>query len=203
MPQSPTASDAPSVDIDIDQKYVVELVEWTEGLSQSPTAKPGEMSLTWKFRLTNHATGEQLLDLNTNEIYELWQWTNTKTYKEEAKGLVAKAREWAEALLGKAISNDGIEALNEAGWAEALVGRKGLADIEWYTTKKGSRRLRIYRLRPFKKGAPAAAAPIAEVAADPMPQASAIPPVASDTARRAKLRAELGLDDDDDEEVAA
>lgn len=203
MPQSPTASDGPSIEIDVDEKYIAELVDWTEAPAQYPDAKPGEVSLTWKFRLTNNATGEMVTDMNTNgDPYELWQFSNDRTYRNEKSGKVAKAREWAEALLGKPLTDAQIQALNESGWAETLIGRKALADLEWYVTKTGNTRLKIIRMRPAKKqGAAAPVTVAAAVEAAPLPQAAAIPPSAAAN-RRATAIAALGLDDDE-EEVAA
>ena len=46
----------------------------------------------------------------------------------------------------------------ESGWAEALVGKKAIADVEWAELADGTQRLRLLRLKPYvKKAKPAAA----------------------------------------------
>lgn len=212
MPQLPTQNDGPSIDVDVDAKYRVKLVELTEGPSGFPDAKPGEQSITWKFRLTHATTGEQVVDRNTNELYELWQWSPTTTYRNIKSGKASKAREWMEAFVGKELSDEQVTAIIEAGFAETLVNREALADIEWYVTKGGNTRLKIIRLRPVKKASAvkaevmemgATAGQAAATAREAVKRGEAENDAAGVTTRRAKAIADLGLDDDDDEEVAA
>lgn len=160
--QKPNVSDGPNIEIDEDQKYIVELVDLEEKPSQFAESKPGDISLIWKFRLWNRETGEAVIDENVNEVYELWQFSNDKTYRNPKTAKVAKAREWAEALVGRELSDDEINEMIDDGFAEALIGKKGVADVEWYVTKTGATRLRIARLRAHK-----AAAKKQQAAADP------------------------------------
>lgn len=146
----PDEAPEPSIEIDVDRKYIVELNEMLEGPSQWDDAKEGDMSLTWKFRIFDSTTGEVVVDNNNGFAYELWQFSNDKTYRNTSTGKVAKAREWADALLGRELSDDDIEKMIDAGFGESLKGKRGLADIEWYTTKKGYERLKIIRLRPYR-----------------------------------------------------
>lgn len=148
--QKPNVSDGPNIEIDEDQKYIVELVDLEEKPSQFPESKPGDISLIWHFRLWNRETGEAVIDQNVNEVYELWQFSNDKTYRNPKTASVAKAREWAEALIGRELSDDEINEMIDAGFAESLIGKRGVADVEWYVTKTGATRLRIARLRPYK-----------------------------------------------------
>lgn len=148
----PGEAPEPSIEVDPDEKYIVELMDMTEGPSQWPDAKEGDISLTWKFRLFEVATGAAVIDNNNGFAYELWQFSNDQTFRNPKTGKVAKAREWAEALVGKGeLADAQIDEMIDFGFGEALKGKRGLADIEWYTTKKGYERLKIIRLRPFKK----------------------------------------------------
>lgn len=154
----PDAAPEPSIEIDVDRKYIVELLDMTEGPSQWDDAKDGDMSLTWKFRLFDQTSGEAVIDNNNGFAYELWQFSNDATFRNLKTGKVAKAREWAEALVGKGeLTDDEIGEMIDSGFGEALKGKRGLADIEWYLTKKGYERLKIIRLRPYR--APRAATP--------------------------------------------
>lgn len=141
----------PSIDVDVDAKYIVELTDLSEAPSQWSDAKEGDVSLTWKFRLYDQQTGVAVIDNNNGFAYELWQFSNDKTYRNVKSGKAAKAREWAEALIGQGeLSDDQVNDLIDNGFGEVLKGKRALADIEWYTTAKGFERLKIIRLRPLK-----------------------------------------------------
>lgn len=192
----------PSIEVDVDRKYIVELTDLVEGPSQWADAKEGDMSLTWKYRMFDQGTGAAVIDDNNGFAYELWQFSNDKTYRNLKTGKAAKAREWAEALIGHELSDDDVNELIDYGFGEALKGKRALADVEWYTTTKGYERLKIIRLRPFKKR-PAAVAldePEAVQAALERDEAIANDRVAAPVAvpvvtDRAAVRKRLGLDD--------
>lgn len=188
----PDAAPEPSIEIDVDHKYIVELMDMTEGPSQWADAKEGDISLTWKFRLFDQATGEAVIDNNNGFAYELWQFSNDQTFRNLKKGTAAKAREWAEALIGKGeLPDEQIDAIIDSGFAQALVGKRGIADVEWYTTKKGYERLKIIRLRPYRGSSQAAHAPTPEPR-DLVGAAAGRPDVGESKAERsARLRREL------------
>lgn len=186
----------PSIEVDVDSKYIVELLDLVEAPSQWPDAKPDDISLTWKCRLFDMTTGAAVIDNNNGFAYELWQFSNDKTYRNSKTGKAAKAREWAEAFIGKGeLTDDQINELIDFGFAEALKGKRALGDLEWYTTAKGYERLKIIRLRPLKK-APTAAAPPAqsdEEAEAPKDETAA--KRIADSAAKAAARKLLGLDE--------
>ena len=150
MPQRADAPQTPQVDIDPDQKYVVELVGLDEQPSQFENSREGDMSMIWKFRVYD-STGAAVLDEINNTPYELWNFTSDRTYFNPKTGKRAKAREWTEALVGRDLSDDEMNELIDLGFADSLMGKRGIADLEWYTTKQGNERLRIIRLRPYRK----------------------------------------------------
>lgn len=173
----------PSIEVDVDKKYIVELMDLLEGPSQWSDAKEGDMSLTWKYRMFDQGSGAAVIDDNNGFAYELWQFSNDKTYRNVKTGKAAKAREWAEALVGREMTDDEINEMIDAGFAQALKGKRALADVEWYTTTKGYERLKIIRLRPYKEKVGAAAATKAAPAEDP------------EAVAKAAARKLLGLDD--------
>lgn len=150
----------PSIEVDVDKKYIVEVLDITEAPAQFDNAREGQMSLTWKFNLYNQQTGEMVVDANNGgDNYELWNFTPDTTYSNVKTGKKAKAREWTEALVGRELTDNEMNDLIDLGFADSLRGRRGLADLEWYLTKAGIERLKIIRLRPLKKNAPAVAEP--------------------------------------------
>lgn len=197
----PGEAPEPSIEVDVDRKYIVELNEMTEGPSQWDDAKEGDMSLTWKFRMFELSTGEVVIDNNNGFAYELWQFSNDKTYRNISTGKVAKAREWADALVGRELSDDDIDRMIDEGFGESLKGKRGLADVEWYINKKGYERLKIIRLRPLSKKRPTAAVPLDEPEAvqaalerdeaETLDRRARPVPVESKAERQARLRREL------------
>lgn len=150
MPQRADAGPSINVEIDVDQKYIVEVLGITESQAQWDNAKEGDMSLTWRFHVYDQQ-GAAVIDNNGGDQYELWNFTGDKTYRSKS-GKAAKAREWTEALVGRELTDDEMNELIDLGFEDSLKKKRGLADLEWYTTKGGNERLRIIRLRPYKKG---------------------------------------------------
>lgn len=177
----------PSIDVDIDKKYIVEVIGITEAPSQFENSREGQMSLTWKFNLYDLDTNIAVIDSNSNLSYELWNFTPDTTYRNTKTGKTAKAREWTEALIGRELTDEQMNDLIDLGFEESLLHKRGLADLEWYVTKSGNERLRIIRLRPYKKNA----APVATQPAEP---ATAGRPGRSPEEVAARRKA-LGLDD--------
>lgn len=188
----------PSIEVDVDRKYIVELVGLEEGPSQWPDAKPGDMSLTWKCRLYDLQTGDVVIDYNQNLPYELWQFSNDKTYRNKKTGRASKTREWTEAFVGRELTDDEMNELIDLNLADALNKKRALGDLEWYTSTKGYERLKIIRLRPYKK-APAAAAAKSDNGerfnqdGNAVSLPNVVAPLAAETV--AQKRKRLGLDD--------
>jgi hypothetical protein len=149
--------------IDPNAKYLVVLMEIKdEGVSQfadQADADPPH-NLGWTFRLHN-MDKTPVLNID-GDVYEHHDFTSNRTGKGGAR--TAKAREWIEALLGRAVDdgeiNDSLpgQLIHKAAVilfeTKEVTGRNG----ETYE------RLRIMRMSPMKDGG------------QPMPQAAAISP---------------------------
>lgn len=157
MPQRPDAAVGPNIEIDIDQKHLVEVIEMEETPSQFRDKRKDAMTIIFKFNVWNLDTGAAIVDDNTGLLWEHWGFTPDGTWRNEKSGKAAKAREWTEALLGKELTDDEMGELIDAGFREGLLHKKAVADFEWYTDKNGIEKVRIIRLRPYKQKAKAAA----------------------------------------------
>lgn len=183
MPQLPDAPVGPNIEIDIDQKHLVELVDLEETPSQFRDKRKDAMTIIWKMNVWNMATGAAVIDDNTNLMWEHWGFTPDGTWRNATSGKAAKAREWTEAFLGREISDDEMTDLIRRGFKESLLNKKAVADFEWYTDKNGVQKVRIIRLRPYKatqNGTAAKQQPVAAGATTETPEE-----------RRARLRREL------------
>lgn len=186
MPQKADAVMAPEIDIDVDQKYIAELIGITEQPAQFENSRPGDMSMTWKFLLYD-MNGLGVMDLVRNEMFELWQFTPDKTYRNVKSGKVAQARLFTEALVGRELTDAEMNELIDLGFEDSLLKKRAQVDLEWYTTRNGVNRLKIIRIKPYKK-TPAQTLAAAEDEPTPVVDAAA---------QRAARRAALGLDNDE------
>lgn len=150
MPQRPDAAVGPNIDIDIDQKHLVEVIEMEETASQYRDKRKDAMTIIFKFNAWNLDTGAAVIDDNTGLLWEHWGFTPDGTWRNEKSGKAAKAREWTEALLGKEITDDEMGELIDSGFREGLLHKKAVADFEWYTDKNGIEKVRIMKLRPYR-----------------------------------------------------
>jgi len=159
MPQRPDAPVGPNIDIDIDQRHLVEVIEMDEVPSQFQDKRKDAMSIIFKFNVWNLETGEAIIDNNSGLMWEHWGFTPDGTWRNTKTGTAAKAREWTEALMSRELTDDEMIELIDSGFREALMHKKAVADFEWYTDKKsGVQKVRIIKLRPYKAKAKAAAA---------------------------------------------
>lgn len=165
MPQMPDAPSGPNIEIDIDAKHIVELVDMDEIPTPFPNKPKGAMSIIWKFYVFNQQTGEQIMDLTRGEEWEHWGFTPDGTWRNEKSGDAAKARLWTEALIGRQLSDGEMADLIRTGFKESLMRKKAIADFEWYTDKNGNTRPRIMRMRPLKATNGAVRQPVAVAAA--------------------------------------
>ena len=158
MPQQPDASQAPDIDVDDSRKYVGQLLEIDEQPSVSQWKKrDDEMSLIHKWRIYDKDDGVAVIDNNTGEAFELWQFVKDATYHNVSTGEIAQAREIANALLNTTLSDDDVRTMIDEGWDKRLVNKRVEMDLEWYTTQKGYKRLRVLRVKPFRKATASAA----------------------------------------------
>lgn len=156
MPQLPEAAYAPSVDIDDSEKWILALQYIEEKESLYRDKRKDAMSLVHHWLVYNRETGEAVEDDSTGELFELFQFTDDLTYDNPKTGKIAAAREIANALCGKRLSDDEVREMVRSGWSEALSGKKLIAELEWYTNKAGYQRLRVLRIWPYTKQAAAA-----------------------------------------------
>lgn len=183
MPQQPDAVQGPNIEIDIDQKHLVELIDMEETPSKFRDKRKDAMTIIWKFNVWDLATGAAVIDDNTNLMWEHWGFTPDGTWRNETSGKSAKAREWTEALLGREISDDEMKQLIATGFKEGLLNKKAVSDFEWYTDTNGVQKIRIMRLRPYKAAPNGAAKKPEPVAAGGVAE--------SKEERSARLRREL------------
>lgn len=166
---SKTASYAASAEpIDVNERYLFKLVKLgDEGVSKFADQAKGENfhNIRWHFRIALASNPSVPILTTDNDPWEHVEWTSSKTGKNPKNGMVAKARAWAEALIGYALEDGDIDdTLGDrimdkvaTGFFEEkeIVGQTG----EAYT------RLKIMRLSPMRgkaeapAPAPAAAAP--------------------------------------------
>lgn len=198
MPKTTAESAIPAVDIDVTRRYIAVLGDLTEQPASFEGAKAGEMALIWKFELWDAETKEAVEDpKEPGQPNSFWIWTNDRTDKNEARGYTARARQFAETLLGGPMTDAQMDQLIDRGFAEALVSKRMLADVDWVTGKKsGKTRLDFIRCFPLKK-APAKAAPVDDTPAERFTP-DGEPMLAGAGARRgASAARKLGLDDED------
>lgn len=145
---------APAEPIDVNEKYLVKLSEIKdEGISKfsDPADADPSHNLRWIFRMAR-MDRSPILDVD-GAAYEHHDYTSNRTGKSKTK--TAKARLWAEALMGRPIEDNEIDdslpnTLREKV-AVALfeeVERGGQDGTESYM------RLRILKLAPYKAGQP-------------------------------------------------
>jgi hypothetical protein len=186
VPQQPDAVQGPNIDIDIDQKHLVELIDMEETPSKFRDKRKDAMTIVWKFEVWNLATGVGIIDENTGLMWQHWGFTPDGTWRNVNTGKASKAREWTEALLGRELSDDEMKQLIADGFREGLLSKKAVADFEWYLDQNGVQKIRIMRLRPYKPAANGTAARKEPVAAGV---------TESKEERRARLRRELEEED--------
>jgi len=183
-PSKTTVQAALAEPIDLNQRYLVRLVSiHDEGVSkfadQSKAGEP-EHSIRWVFRV---ARMDKMPLLNVdNTAFELWQWTSNRTGKDPAgKTPTAKARAWAEALLGRQVED---EEIARSGFEQQLINRVAVCLFDskqrTYTDGTGQEqtatRYNIMRLSPWQEQAPASTTAPAPAAAPPV-QVTAAPAV--------------------------
>jgi hypothetical protein len=150
MPVLPSSSGfAPSIEVDDDEKYIVELVGFDEQPSQFRDKRKDAMMNTYRFNMWNMNTGEGVIDNNTGEMFELWKITNDLLYDNPTSGKMGPGREIANALVGHRLTDEEVQEMLESGWEESLVGKKALADVGWEDQSDGTQRLRLLRIKPY------------------------------------------------------
>jgi hypothetical protein len=172
---------APAEPIDINQRYIVQLMSLRdEGVSKfaDKTDPEPEHSIKWILRI--HQLDKTPMLTIDDEPYELWEWTSSRTGKDPSgKTPTAKARLWIEAFMGRAVED---EEIKQPGFEQQLIHKPAFALFEEKARQgqdgqENTRRLRVLRLSPYVEKTPAApAAPVLETPAPtPKPAVEALP----------------------------
>jgi hypothetical protein len=176
-----------NVDIDDEKRWRLKLASVVEVESRFKDKRKDAVFLSWRFRVHDIETGVAVLDDNTGDPFELWVPTNDATFFSPDTGKMGGARDMGTTLLGRTLTDEEVRAMNAAGvegWANVLVGKTMIADVEWTQTEAGYDRLKLLRKRPDTQTRTAVAPP-------PPPPNGEAKPAESAEDRRARLRREL------------
>ena len=158
-PSKRTVYAAPAEEIDVDQRYLFRLIKIVdEGVSKFADAAKGEdfHNLRWHFRVAFADSPTTPIYTSDGEPWEHVEWTTSKTGKNPKNGMVAKARAWMEALIGRALDDDEIRPDMDDQLIDHVAS--GLFENKENTnqmTGEVTTQLRILRLSPYKAKAPA------------------------------------------------
>lgn len=166
---------APAEPINVNEKYLLKLSEIKdEGVSKyaDPADADPPHNLRWVFRMAR-LDRDPILDID-GHVYEHHDYTSNRTGKSKTK--TAKARLWAEALMGRPLEDheidDSLPVVLQEKVAVALfeeVQRGGQDGSESYM------KLKILRLAPYKgggTGTPASTRPAPAPKPEPEPVAA-------------------------------
>lgn len=170
MPRRPESSSfALTIESSFDEthSYRVKLYEIEERESQFGKGN----FLFWKMNVYKE-DGTVFLDTRDDGgAFELWASTSDSTFANPNTGQRAKARQYAEAFMGRELTDNEINDMIDQGFSEALVGKIAIGSFEISHNEQGDR-LQVVKLRPDR--APART---------PMPQQQAVAAVRSNTNR--------------------
>lgn len=175
-PSRTTTYTAPAEDIDINERYLFKLAKLEdEGVSKFADPAKGETfhNIRWHYRVALASDPSKPILDTEGKPWEHVEWTTSKTGKNPKSGVAAKARLWAEALIGHALEDDEID----DGLSDRILNKvaSGLFEEKELTNQSGEvyTRLRIMRLSPLKTKAGAAPAPTPVPTPTPAPVAAA------------------------------
>lgn len=154
MPRRPESSSfALTIDTDFDEtrSYAVKLFDIEERDSQF--GKAGDKFLFWKMNVYRES-GEAFSDTRTEEAFELWASTSDSTFANEKTGKRSKAREYAEAFVGRELSDVEVNQMIDDGFKQALLGKTAIGSFEITSNDNGDR-LNLIKLRARKAAMPA------------------------------------------------
>ena len=147
MPRRPESSNFQltiAADFDETRSYRVKLFEIEERESQFGKGN----FLFWKNTIYRE-DGTAFQDTRTEEAFELWAPTSDSTFRNPNTGQSAKARQYAEAYMGRELTDDEINDMIDQGFDKALVGKVAIGSFEITHDDKGDR-LNLIKLRPLK-----------------------------------------------------
>jgi hypothetical protein len=193
MPRDPGEAFTANVDIDDEKRHRLKLRDVVEVESQFKDRRKDAVFMSWRFSVHDLDSGVAAIDNNTGDIFELWVPTNDATFRNRETGKIGGARDMAETLVGRELSDDEIMAMNAGGiegWQQELIGKTLLADVEWTQTEQGYPRLKLLRKRTDSKARVAAPPPRQEApAAEPASNGAAREETREE--RRERLKREL------------
>jgi len=79
--------------------------------------------------------------------FELWASTSDSTFANPTTGQKAKARLYAEAFMGRELTDDEVNAMIDAGFEESLIGKIAVGSFEITHDERGDR-LQVVKFRP-------------------------------------------------------
>ncbi len=152
MPRRPESSSFAltiAKDFDDTRSYRVKLYEIEERESQFGKGN----FLFWKMNIYRE-DGTVFEDTRDDvEVFDLWASTSDSTFANPNSGQRAKARQYAEAFVGKELTDEEINAMIDAGFDKALVGKIAIGSFEITHDDKGDR-LQVVKLRPVRAPMP-------------------------------------------------
>ncbi len=176
-PVKTTSYVAPLEPINVDKRYLFKLVNLEDqGVSKfaDPAKNETFHNIQWTFHVADQETKEVVFNID-KDPWEHIEYTTSKTGKNPKNGMIAKARLWIEALLGKSVEDEEITAdlpsmiLNKYGTGFFEEKEVEAQDGSMYT------KLKILKLSPYRAGAKAEPKPepkpqpVAAAASDEIP----------------------------------
>jgi len=143
MPRDPGEAPARNVDIDDEKRWRLKLRDIVEVESRFNDTRKNAVFLSWRFSVHDMTSGAAVLT-TADDVFELWVPSNDATYSNPDTGKVGGAREMANALLDRSLSDEEVRVMNASGidgWKDKLLGRTLIADVEWTQTDSGYDRL--------------------------------------------------------------
>lgn len=148
MPRRPDSSSfglTIASDFDETRSYRVKLFEIEERESQFGKG----MFLFWKMNIYRE-DGSAFEDTREDAgAFELWASTSDSTFANPTTSQRAKARMYAEAFMGRELTDDEINDMIDHDFAKSLVGKVAIGSFEITHEERGDR-ISVVKLRPNK-----------------------------------------------------
>ena len=146
MPRRPDSSQfglTIANDFDETRSYRVKLFEIEERESQFGKG----MFLFWKMNIYRE-DGSAFEDTRDGQgAFELWASTSDSTFANPATAQRAKARQYAEAFMGRELTDDEINDMIDNDFQKSLVGKVAVGSFEITHNEQGDR-IAVVKLRP-------------------------------------------------------
>src|SRR5262245_42584242 len=87
------------------------------------------------------------------EVFDLWFSTSDSTFANPNTGQRAKARQYAEAFMGRELTDEEVNDMIDQGFDKSLVGKIAIGSFEITHDEKGDR-IQVVKLRPVRAPMP-------------------------------------------------